>query len=156
GRTSAKRTYLILAPTAQTAARFPKFLRVVCSLARQVGPAWISRDPSRSPLCQVDGATPGTETLRRRGGSPMLADVLDAERRQVVDELERRARLQAPPRVGRRAQLNALVDDLVGTLKRGERDDQPTTAAMRVDGSTEQRDRELVCSYVVDEAERHE
>src|SRR5262249_10894924 len=55
------------------------------------------------------------------------------DRAQVVDELERRAKVRAPPRIGERARLNALVDDLVRTLKSGGGDDQSMAAVTGAD-----------------------
>jgi PAS domain S-box-containing protein len=86
----------------------------------------------------------------------MLADVLDAARRQVVDELEREERQLKPPRVGRRAQLTALVDDLVETLKRGRPREPPPPRITTGNGSIERSEQELVRNYVITEAERHD
>jgi PAS domain S-box-containing protein len=86
----------------------------------------------------------------------MLADVLDAGRRQVVDELERRERQLEPPRSGRRAQLTALVDDLVETLKRGRSDEPPTPHIAPTNGTSDRSEVELVRNYVVEEAEHHD
>ena len=86
----------------------------------------------------------------------MLVQVLESNRRQVVDELERRARLQTPPRAARRAQWNALVDDLVRALEGGLVDDPWPTTPGGADASRERSDRELVRSYLVEVAGRHD
>jgi PAS domain S-box-containing protein len=86
----------------------------------------------------------------------MLADVLDVARRQVVDELERRERQLKPPRIGRRPQLTALVDDLVKTLKRGQPGEPSPPRSAMGNGSIERSEQELVRNYVVEEAEHHD
>jgi PAS domain S-box-containing protein len=87
----------------------------------------------------------------------MLADILEASRDQLVDELERRAALTESselPVAGRRARLKALVQEAIGTLRGGGIDEtsQPLSALPSfIDLALEFRERELVQRYLIDE-----
>ena len=87
----------------------------------------------------------------------MLADILEASREQLVDELERRAALTestALPVAGRRARLKALVQEAIGALRSegaGETAQPLSALPSFIDLALEFRERELVQRYLIDE-----
>ncbi len=89
----------------------------------------------------------------------MLADVLDADRDHVIDELERRAAvIEGPgmPAVGRRERIQAYVGELIEALRCGGFDPKtPPTATGVVDPAFERQERELLCGYAFEQIERH-
>src|SRR6188508_1619561 len=90
----------------------------------------------------------------------MLAEILEASRDQLVDELERRAALTEStelPVAGRRARLKVLVQEAIGALRAGGfgKAAQPLSAPpTSIDMTLELRERELVQRYLIDEIEQ--
>ena len=89
----------------------------------------------------------------------MLADALDGARTRVVDECERRARVTEPfgqAAVRRRGRLDALVGDLITTLRSGGVSSQAPAVPMTLDPELDHSERTLVLSDVIEQIERHE
>jgi PAS domain S-box-containing protein len=87
----------------------------------------------------------------------MLADVLDGARDHLVGELERRAMLTEPTGLltagGRRDRLDALVQELIETL-RGGLHRQERSPLGGTDATREEGERELVKRYVIEKIEQ--
>jgi phosphoserine phosphatase RsbU/P len=87
----------------------------------------------------------------------MLADILDASRDELVDELERRASFTETtelPIAGRRTRLKALLQEVIGALRAGGISDtaRPLPALpASADPALEFRERELVQHYLIDQ-----
>ena len=87
----------------------------------------------------------------------MLADILDASRDELVDELERRASLTETtelPIAGRRTRLKALLKEVIGALRAGGIGDTAQVLSAlppSTDLALEFRERELVQRYLIDQ-----
>jgi signal transduction histidine kinase len=87
----------------------------------------------------------------------MLADCLEGRRDRVTDELERRAVMTQSTEVptgGRRRRLGALVDDVIGALKHGGGSRALASTEPFTDHAAEDRERELVLRYLIEQIER--
>ena len=87
----------------------------------------------------------------------MLADVLERTRKQVAEELERRAAVTESTELriaGRRKRLNGFVDEVIAALRRGARTTQRNRCSPSGDGALELRERDLLRRYLIEQFEQ--
>jgi PAS domain S-box-containing protein len=89
----------------------------------------------------------------------MLADILEGAREQVVDEFEHRVEATEPfviPTAGRHDRLNALVEDLIRTLRSAGVDNQAPVVSTTIDPTIAHSERNLLREYVIEQVQKRQ